>query len=212
MKRPLSIVLTLLLFFSCQQHNPKPTYSAAQADSLKQAFKAHLLDTEQEFLAADWSPLSEQDKKRFSHLNYYPYDISWRFELPLQRYSNPDSMIVKGSKKGDLRPALKYGWFEFEKDGQKYTLQVIKILPSRPAGKAHLFLGFWDKTSGNETYGGGRYLDIEENEKKLYTLDFNYAYNPYCAYSARYSCAVPPFENRLEIAVTAGEKKFREEH
>ena len=212
MKTLLFSALVISILFSCQQKTEKQTFSASQTDSLKQAFKAHLLDTEQEFLAADWSPLSEQDKKRFTHLNYYPYDISWRFELPLHRYPNPDSMIVKGSKKGDLRPALKYGWFEFEKEGKKFKLQVIKILPSRPGQKAHLFLGFWDETSDNETYGGGRYLDIEENETNRYVLDLNYAYNPYCAYSARYSCAVPPFENRLKIAVKAGEKKYKDHH
>ncbi len=212
MKTFLPAILVFILFLSCQNNSKKQTFSAAQADSLEQAFKAHLLDTEQEFLAADWSPLSEQDKKEFKHLNYYPYDISWRFELPLQRYAHPDSMIVKGSKKGDLRPALKYGWFEFEKDGQKFKLQVIKILPSRPGQQAHLFLGFWDETSDHETYGGGRYIDIEENEENVYVLDFNYAYNPYCAYSARYSCAVPPFENRLNIAIKAGEKKYKEHH
>jgi len=212
MKTLLSSVLVFIVLLSCQQKSEKQILIGAQTDSLRQAFKIHLREVEQEFKTADWSPLTEQDKKEFTHLNYYPYDISWRFELPLQRYANPDSMIIKGSKKGDLRPALKYGWFEFKKDGQKYQLQVIKMLPTRPEQQTHLFLGFWDETSDHETYGGGRYIDIEEKEQNVYVLDFNYAYNPYCAYSARYSCAVPPFENRLQVSIKAGEKKYKEHH
>ena len=212
MKTLLSSVLVFIVLLSCQQKSEKQILIGAQTDSLRQAFKIHLREVEQEFKTADWSPLTEQDKKEFTHLNYYPYDISWRFELPLQRYANPDSMIIKGSKKGDLRPALKYGWFEFKKDGQKYQLQVIKMLPTRPEQQTHLFLGFWDETSDHETYGGGRYIDIEEKEQNVYVLDFNYAYDPYCAYSARYSCAVPPFENRLQVSIKAGEKKYKEHH
>ncbi|NIU01421.1 MAG: DUF1684 domain-containing protein, partial [Nitrosopumilaceae archaeon] len=71
-------------------------------------------------------------------------------------------------------------------------------------------LGFTDKTSGDETYGGGRYIDLVEHDRNHYVIDFNKAYNPYCAYNPKYSCAIPPEENHLAIAVTAGEKIFKE--
>ena len=86
----------------------------------------------------------------------------------------------------------------------------MKFPPHKKGAKSHLFLGFWDNTSGNETYGGGRYLDINENPENYYVIDFNYAYNPYCAYNHRYTCAVPPLQNRLSVAIKAGEKKYKE--
>jgi len=206
----LGLIFLLLGLSGCQTATKEKIYSAAQIDSLSNAFQVHLTNIETEFKNESWSPLTDEDKQLFKHINYYPYDISWRFEGPIQIYENPDSMIILGSKKGDERPALKYGYFHFEKDGKQNRLEIIKIFPTRPGHEAHLFLGFWDETSGNETYSGGRYVDIAENDDNFYTIDFNYSYNPYCAYSARYSCAVPPFENRLEIAITAGEKIFKE--
>lgn len=204
------LFIAALILFSCQKSDFKNAYSSAQVDSLKQSFKAHLDSTAYSFKTEEWSPLTEEDKAEFNGLTYYPYDISWRFQGKVNMYAQPDSMIIRGSREGDLRPAIKYGYFEFEKNGQEHQLQIIKIFSTRPERTAHLFLGFWDETSDDETYGGGRYIDIEENEENFYIVDFNCAYNPYCAYSARYSCAIPPFENRLNIPVTAGEKIFKE--
>jgi len=210
MKKIFLVTLVFTALFSCKKETPQPKYSALQIDSLTAVFEKHIQKVESDFKTADWSPLTPDDKTEFTHLNYYPYDVSWRFSGPLHINSDPDSFIIRGSREGDLRPALKYGYFEFEKDNQINRLQVIKILPTKPDRKPYLFLGFWDETSDQETYGGGRYIDIEEKEENFYTLDFNFAYNPYCAYSDRYSCAVPPFENRLKLAVTAGEKIFKE--
>jgi len=206
----ISIPFLLLLMsgLSCNKTPVPKTYSAAQKDSLVRAFQRHLRQIEYDFKHAEWSPLTEEDKAAFEHLNYFPYDPSWRFEGPIHIYKEPQATKVLGTKSGDIRPALRYGYFEFQKNGRRYRLQVLKILPAKPGRTAHLFMGFWDKTSGKETYGGGRYIDIDENEQNHYVVDFNYAYNPYCAYSHRYSCAIPPLENRLELAVTAGEKKF----
>jgi len=212
MHKFLPLLFGFIILLSCQSETKKQSYSPEQIDSLKNNFSVHLSQIEQEFKTEDWSPLTAEDKASFTHLNYYFYDISWRYEGPLHLYKTPDSLAIQGSKEGDIRPAIKYGYFEFEKNEQKHQLQIIKIFPRRPGGKAHLFLGFWDETSDLETYGGGRYIDIKENEQNFYTVDFNYAYNPYCAYSARYSCAVPPFENRLSLAVEVGEKKFKESH
>lgn len=204
------IVLFLVVLSSCQIGTEKGKYTAAQIDSLSAVFQDHLAKIKAEFKNESWSPITDENKLQFEHLNYYPYDISWRFEGPIQIYENQDSITILGSKQGDVRPALKYGYFNFEKNGKLNKLKIIKIFPKKPGQTAHLFLGFWDETSGRETYPGGRYIDIEETPDNFYTIDFNYAYNPYCAYSTRYSCAVPPLENRLEIAITAGEKIYKE--
>jgi len=209
-----SLLLTLfplVLFLGCTQQRTS-AYTPQQIDSLKTVFQEHIQEIVHEFKTAQWSPIPQEDRAGLTTLRYYPYDITWRYSVPLHRYAKQDSIVIKGSKQGDIRPALRYGYFEFNRNGKIHRLQIIKILPTRAEQQAHLFLGFWDATSGEATYGGGRYIDIEEQAGDQYIIDFNYAYNPYCAYSHRYSCAVPPFENRLAVPVTAGEKKYKDIH
>ena len=212
MLKSTAVLLLTFLLLNCTQHAKPVEYSQQQIDSLKTGFQNHLLKTVQEFKTAQWSPIPQDARANLTTLHYFPYDVSWRYSGPIHVYTQQDSMVIKGSKQGDLRPALRYGYFEFNREDKTHRLQIIKLLPTRPGQQAHLFLGFWDTTSGETTYGGGRYIDIEENSANQYIIDFNYAYNPYCAYSHRYSCAVPPFENRLNIAVTAGEKNFKDSH
>ena len=145
-----------------------------------------------------------------SKLNYFDYDISFRYQLKINTYDNQDTIEGPGSKSGDLRKAVRYGYFEFKRDAQEHRLEVWKMMPRKEGDEAHLFVGFWDATSGETTYPGGRYLDINEIDPDTYLLDCNYAYNPYCAYSNRYSCLIPPLENRLTIALTCGEKIYKE--
>lgn len=205
------VLLGLILLFGCRRQSA-PSYTVEQIDSLKNVFQKHVRTLETEFRTAEWSPLSPDDKAAFDSLKYFPYDITWRFTGAIVVYKQPDSLTIRGSKAGDLRPALRYGYFPFERDGQTYKLDVIKMLPSKPGQQAHLFLGFWDETSDVQTYGGGRYINLEQQADGRYVVDFNYAYNPYCAYSDRYSCAIPPLTNRLPIAVPVGELKYHEHH
>jgi hypothetical protein len=107
-----------------------------------------------------------------------------------------------------MRDALRYGYFEFEAGGQRCRVQVYRTIENIQAGGRELFIPFRDATSGQETYGAGRYLDLQENTTGLYELDFNNAYNPYCAYTETYSCPVPPAENTLPIPIPAGEKIY----
>ena len=202
------------ILFSCQTKQQKPTYSQQQIDSLQTEFAKYKAEKDSSFLNASWSPLLDSDKVDFKGLHYFPYDPTWRFVGPIHTYDNPDSILIVGTKHGkgrnDLRPALKFGYFAFEREGKQYRLEIIKILPRKPGGEAYLFLGFWDETSGKQTYPGGRYIEMEKTAKNNYVVDFNYAYNPYCAYNPRYSCAIPPLENRLAVAVRAGEKIYKE--
>lgn len=209
MLRFISLSLILLIAYSCDISRPSVEYSPVQIDSLKTEFSKYCQEKNEAFKAEAWSPLTTVDKKSFEHLNYFPYDITWRFKGPIRIYEKQDSIKISGSRQGDIRPALRYGYFEFVREGKKQRLEIIKILPRRAGRSAHLFLGFWDQSSGRESYSGGRYIDLEENSGNEYVIDFNFAYNPYCAYSDRYSCAIPPLENRLTVAVRAGEKNYK---
>ncbi len=160
------------------------------------------------FLHAPWSPLTTEMKSDFQGLKYFEYDPRFRFTGSIVIYEEPDSTVLYATRAGDVRPALKYGYFPFNFMDKEFRLQVFKMGSRKNPDKQYLFLGFTDATSGNETYGGGRYIDLEENASNNYAVDFNYAYNPYCAYNPRYSCALPPKENRLPFPVLAGEKNY----
>lgn len=204
-----SLIFISLFLYNCTSPQPGSDCSRAEIDSLKKKFDEYRLQKDEAFKTEAWSPLTAEDKKIFKGLNYFPYDISWRYKVSMRIYEQQDSTTISGSREGDIRPALRYGYFEFTRDDKKQHLEVIKILPRNKDGQAHFFLGFWDETSGRESYAGGRYIDLEENPENEYVLDFNYAYNPYCAYSHRYSCAIPPLENRLTVAVKAGERNYK---
>jgi len=101
---------------------------------------------------------------------------------------------------------LDYGYVEFEIDDQSCRLLILEVAGDEFDGS--LFLAFGDATSAIDTYGAGRYLEVEHDGAAFITLDFNYAYNPYCAYSKDFSCPFPPKENLLTVAIEAGEKNY----
>jgi uncharacterized protein (DUF1684 family) len=203
------LILFLGVIFTISCSNKQHAYSDEQVDHFKKQF-ANYVDEKNDYLKSDdKSPLLESDKPDFTGLHYYKYNPNFRFEGPIHIYQNPDTVIIYGSK-NDERPSLKFGYVEFLFDEEKYQLQIFEILRDKPEQDKYLFLGFTDETSNDETYGGGRYINLEMNEENYYIIDFNYAYNPYCAYNPKYSCAIPTRENHLEIAVDAGEKKYHD--
>jgi len=113
---------------------------------------------------------------------------------------------------GGTRPYVKYGELHFNWKGLTHTLAVYQSLRLRntPGLAQHLFLPFNDLTNGESTYGGGRYIDltVQDVESEKVFLDFNRCYNPWCCYSDGYSCPIPPAENKLGIAIEAGEKMY----
>lgn len=210
-KKILLFISSVILIYSACTNQPKTKkYTQAEIDSLKNEFVGYCREKNYEFIHADWSPLTEKDKSAFMGLHYFDYDISFRHEISIIQYKQQDTINASGSKPGDIRKVVRFGYLEFEQSGQKNKLVVLKILPQTQNGESHLWLGFWDLTSGDQTYPGGRYLDIKPDESGKYVIDFNYAYNPYCAYSDHYSCLIPPLENRLPIPLTCGEKIYKE--
>jgi uncharacterized protein (DUF1684 family) len=197
-----SLFMIVILLASCGRK-----YPAAQQILVDEIHHQHL-EKDSLFQYAEWSPLPDSTKKKFKGLKYYPIDLSFRYEGAISRYEAIILDTIRGTK-GDLRAAIKYGFFSFTHKNKPYKLEIYKFDRDEPEFEKYLFLGFTDETSGSETYGTGRYIDIEENEENQYVVDFNLAYNPYCAYNSKYTCAIPPDQNRLPFAVHAGERTFK---
>ncbi len=151
------------------------------------------------------SPLTEEQKEAFQGLNYFPENPALRLELVLERYANPQRVTMQTST-GGVQEYFCVGQINFQVSGQESVLQVYESA-DRPG---MYFLPFVDATAPDESYGAGRYLEPEEAGEDLLLVDFNLAYNPYCAYNERWSCPFPPPENRLKVRIEAGEKKYHD--
>ena len=155
------------------------------------------------------SPLGDDQRDDFRGLDYYDENPALVITAAVERLPDDEPVIEMETSTGDARPFRRWGTFAFEVDGDPARLTLY----SDPAGE-EFFLPFRDATSGNETYGAGRYLDnhrpglrrLGDDEVEV---DFNYAYNPYCAYSPYFSCPLPPRENWLAVAIRAGEKDYK---
>ncbi|GEM_PF-973612 len=147
----------------------------------------------------------EDRRDEFQGLLYFPMDESLRFIVKLERYEDPDHLVMITTE-GEKRPAIRYGYLAFEWGGKKHSLQVYQLQDMPAEARGQLFVPFQDTTSGMETYPTGRYLELAGGEHGWYVLDFNLAYNPSCAYGKKgFACPVTPAENRLTIPVRAGE-------
>ncbi|MEP7286148.1 MAG: DUF1684 domain-containing protein [Chloroflexota bacterium] len=156
------------------------------------------------------SALDEEQKIRFSGLTYYPYDPAYRFILPIE--PDPQPIVIDMPLEHDgLMQMHRFGKLHFAINGQSLVLSVYWIM----GYGGGIFVPFGDLTNKQETYGGGRYLldtikhaDLGHENDRL-VIDFNYAYNPSCAYNPRWFCPLAPRENRLPIALPVGEKIYR---
>lgn len=135
-------------------------------------------------------------------LNYYAVDEKFKVIAKIDLVEEKRTLTL-GNSDGSSTSYRKYAIASFELDGNPFELTILKNLDT-----GILFTAFSDETSALETYGAGRYLDLEFDRATRITLDFNLAYNPYCAYNHDYSCPLPPRENYLNIAIKAGELKY----
>ena len=191
----------LLLFAGCISGSSPA--EPANYTSLRTEYQKLTAARDSLFRSTD-SPLIETDRDAFQGLTYFPYDSTLAFRLHLRPILARDTIRMVTST-GEARPFIPYGTFRFDAGGRGHTLTVFKPV-GEDATPGHLFLPFTDQSSGRTTYGGGRYLDLTEDATGIFTLDFNLAYHPYCVYNPLYSCPVPPAENRLGVAITAGER------
>jgi len=151
------------------------------------------------------SPLTDASKEMFSRLSYFPTNEKYKVRASLEKIEGQVQTSM-ATNDGKEQQYIKYAYATFELDGEEQRLLLLK--PDPPEDEEYLFLAFGDATSGDGTYGGGRYIDLELTSNKKLTIDFNKAYNPFCAYSEGYSCPLPPPENLLDVAIIAGEKDF----
>ncbi|HEY5551688.1 MAG TPA: DUF1684 domain-containing protein [Opitutaceae bacterium] len=155
------------------------------------------------------SPFNFASRKiEFSPLHYFEPDAGWVFQSKLTVYDDPEPVTILDTK-GRERKGTLHGFLSFEKDDGFYRVRVYRM---ETANGHYYGIWFTDRTTGESTYDVGRYLDFElsEDPAHVYTIDFNKAYNPYCAYSPAYGCAIPRKEDFLDLAITAGEKKWHE--
>lgn len=186
----------------CGQQRP-PSVPEGGDDADRKEIERQRLEKDEFFKTDPRSPIPWAARSKMAGLEYFPVDPRYRFRVKLTRYPKPEPVVLATSK-GVPRNMVRYGFFEFAVEGQPRRLQVYRSLDPDP----YLFVPFRDATSGRETYGAGRYLDLEARTGDDYVLDFNVAYNPYCAYSNDYVCPFPPRENWLDIPIRAGEKDF----
>lgn len=202
--RSLIIITCLLLTIQgfCQKLNK---------DSVLQTIDVFQNDINNEYADSARSPLSKEDRLKFRGHDFFPVNMDLVVIATLKQ--TPGQKMFEMPTTTDRKPKyVKYGEVHFKIKGKKYKLNVYQNMDllNKPEYKDYLFMPFKDLTSGNLSYGGGRYIDLEVTTAKRIIIDFNKAYNPYCAYNHKYSCPIPPRENFLKTSIKAGLKAPKE--
>ena len=200
-KIALAVAIIGIILYSLNDARPNSSAYLAKLNAFRR-------DKNRAFRQSEESPLSVQQKTQFDSLRYYPADLVFVPHADISRNETPDTTVLQMSK-NTAEKYLNWGLVKFTISGAP---QQLRIYLKANGTDSTLFIPFTDLTNGHDTYGGGRYLDApipRLNEPEI-QLDFNRAYNPYCAYNNEYSCPVPPAENRLQVAIPAGEKSFHD--
>lgn len=219
----LSLSILTLVLFSCSEvpsgaKNIRKISVNEQEDktvvnptdlSPKEQFELFKKTLNEEYANSETSPLTKKDRETFKGLEFYPFNKALIVTATVEL--TPETSFIGLPTTTERMPDYRqYAILHFELAGKEYQLPIYqgKDLMQLEEYKGHLFLPFSDLTNGNETYGGGRYIDAKIPEGNTMELNFNYAYNPYCAYNHKYSCPKIPKENNLTTAIKAGVKKF----
>lgn len=187
--------------------------STIKKDDYVKEIEEYQFEENLKFHDASKSPLTKEDLKTFKKLEFYPIDKKYRVLAQIEKTVN--APIFEMTTTTSRKPLyIKYGTLTFTLDGIEQNIPVYqnKDIDRDPQYIDNLFIPFTDKTSGEGSYGGGRYIDVLTTDEKpdgTIIVDFNKAYNPYCAYSDRYSCPLTPKENTLSVAIPAGVKAYK---
>ncbi len=146
------------------------------------------------------SPLLPEQKAAFAGLRYFPENPDLELIVEVERFPQGEVIQIQ-TNTGDVQTYERLGRFSFEVDGEQAELTIFH-------NDQGYFLPFTDSLAGKETYGAGRYLEPERLPDGRFLVDFNLAYNPYCAYNEHWSCPITPLENRLKVPIRAGERSF----
>ena len=201
MKKILLLII-VLAFAACENKSQEEILYESEID----AYRVHR-DSVMEY--APYSPFNKKSKVEFHPLQYFDPDLEFLFYSKLFEYENKDTVEIFGTK-GDEREAVRYGYLNLKYRTENHKINLYETRDQK--GDKYYMLWFTDKTTNNESYGVGRYLNfkISDNKETIYKIDFNLAFNPYCAYSKEYSCTIPLKEDYIDLAIEAGEKKFHE--
>ena len=202
------LCLGIILLSAAGAHEFAHPKEMEPKEEIIQAVRSFRKKKDHFFKTAHNSPLEESDKIHFKGLTYFPIDLKYRFEGEIERHiiniNDPKYYATFPSNKGPKKRYVRYGKFRFTYEGKEHSLELYKSI-----GSDVIFIPFYDKTNGHKTYEGGRYLDSEIMMPGYrIVVDFNYAYNPSCAYNEKFVCVFPLEENRLKIEIPVGEKKF----
>lgn len=200
----MSKVLSFVVCFVSYAVFGQTQFDAKAVADFQKELNAHYADSTA-------SPLKKEDRISFQSLDFFPVDSTYFLVAKFIRTAKEKPFKMPTTT--DRKPLyVKYGELHFTLNGKKCHLNVYQNVEfsQKPGYKDDLFLPFTDLTSGVESYGGGRYIDIKIQEGAKWVVDFNQAYNPYCAYNEKYSCPIPPQENDLKVAIKAGVKKFHD--
>jgi hypothetical protein len=200
-----SILILIILFinFSCDKKNP----NSKELNEYIQSILKERTEKDSSMQFDQYSPFHRDTSISFKPLNYYDPNPDFVFNSKLFYKEKPDTVTIMGTK-GEPRIVIVIGYVEIKKDNKVFKVNIYKGF-SR-TGTAYYSIWFTDKTTGKETYGVGRYLDFELNPNRdfVYTIDFNKAYNPYCAYTPMYTCPIPREEDYIDMSIEAGEKNY----
>ena len=200
MKTIQTLVFLMLLNFGFGQEK----FDSASVEKFQKELNSEYAD-------AKTSPLTAEDLAVFKALDFYP--INEKFFVTAKFIRTEDEKPFEMKTSTDRKPLyVKYGEAHFTIDGLNYKLNIYRNieLSKKEEYKDYLFLPFSDLTSGNESYIGGKYIDMKTPKGETIVIDFNTSYNPYCAYNPKYSCPKVPLENDLNIEIKAGVKKFHD--
>ena len=183
---------------------------AGAQECSKESSLAYQKELNSQYANQEESPLKKEDLKTFKALDFYPVDMEYCVTAKLVRTPDekPFYMATTTSRKPRYR---KFGELIFTLKGKEYKLDVFQSVDMMKIEeyKNSLFLPFTDLTSGNGSYGGGRYIDLKIPVGNTIQIDFNTAYNPYCAYNHDYSCPIPPEQNDILVEIKAGVKEYK---
>lgn len=201
-----ALLLTALACLACRGGGPM--HAVPPPQGYAQALAEGRTEKDRQFALDPDSPIPAGRRNGFGGLEYWPVDPAYRLVGPLQELDEKESFTIVTTM-GEARPCERYGTLTFTLQGKEHRLTVYRLLDARRTGTAaDLFVPFMDATTGEETYPAGRYVSLDEDGEGGYVLDFNLAFNPSCAYGApeRFQCPRTPAENRLAVAIRAGER------
>ena len=202
-------ILSVLILFSFAAHAQNKELSSEEIQRAMEEARHFIDEQNEEFRNPEESPLHDDSISGFHSLDYYPVDEKYIVQAKVKYLRKGREFEMQTTT--DRKPMYRdHALIQFQLNGEEYVLHAYKNLKlsQQEEYKNYVFLPFNDHTNGIDTYGGGRYLDLELDGEKWIILNFNKSYNPYCAYNDRYSCPIPPEENKLELKIEAGVKKY----